>query len=114
MPGISAIGDVITMGGPHYQLAHVSSMEGIVLAERGERHAMIPGRCLEARPDVLQERAPRVEHVGEVLKAALPDSAVRLLAHIIAAEWLWLSRLTGTPPKMAVHLSRVCRASSWK
>lgn len=33
-PGISAIGDVITMGVPHYQLAHVSSMEGIVLAER--------------------------------------------------------------------------------
>ena len=32
--GVSAIGDVITMGGPHYQLAHVSSMEGIVLAER--------------------------------------------------------------------------------
>ena len=34
VPGISAIGDVITMGGPHYQLAHVSSMEGIMLAER--------------------------------------------------------------------------------
>jgi len=34
VPGISAIGDVITMGGPHYQLAHVASMEGVVLAER--------------------------------------------------------------------------------
>ncbi|MFN2445967.1 MAG: dihydrolipoyl dehydrogenase [Vicinamibacterales bacterium] len=34
VPGISAVGDVITMGGPHYQLAHVSSMEGILLAER--------------------------------------------------------------------------------
>ena len=34
VPGISAIGDVITMGGPHAQLAHVSSAEGIVLAER--------------------------------------------------------------------------------
>jgi dihydrolipoamide dehydrogenase len=34
VPGISAVGDVITLGGPHYQLAHVSSMEGIVLAER--------------------------------------------------------------------------------
>src|SRR4029077_17378776 len=34
VPGISAIGDVITMGGPHPQLAHVSSAEGIVLAER--------------------------------------------------------------------------------
>ena len=38
VPGISAIGDVITMGGPHYQLAHVSSMEGIVLAERIAGH----------------------------------------------------------------------------
>lgn len=34
LPGISAIGDVITMGGPHLQLAHVSSMEGVLLAER--------------------------------------------------------------------------------
>ena len=34
VPGISAIGDVITMGGPHAQLAHLSSAEGIVLAER--------------------------------------------------------------------------------
>jgi dihydrolipoamide dehydrogenase len=34
VPGISAIGDVITMGGPHPQLAHVSSAEGIVAAER--------------------------------------------------------------------------------
>jgi dihydrolipoamide dehydrogenase len=35
LPGISAIGDVITVGGaPHPQLAHVSSAEGIRLAER--------------------------------------------------------------------------------
>jgi len=35
VPGISAIGDVITMGkGPHAQLAHLSSAEGILLAER--------------------------------------------------------------------------------
>jgi dihydrolipoamide dehydrogenase len=35
VPGISAIGDVITMGsGVHPQLAHVSSMEGILVAER--------------------------------------------------------------------------------
>ena len=41
--GISAIGDVITLGGPgHPQLAHVSSAEGIVTAER------IAGR--ETRP----------------------------------------------------------------
>jgi len=43
VPGISAIGDVITLGGPgHPQLAHVSSAEGIVTAER------IAGQ--EARP----------------------------------------------------------------
>lgn len=35
VPGISAIGDVITFGsGSHPQLAHVSSAEGIVVAER--------------------------------------------------------------------------------
>ncbi len=35
VPGISAIGDVITMGAPgHPQLAHVSSAEGILTAER--------------------------------------------------------------------------------
>ena len=35
MPGISAIGDVITLGtGVHPQLAHVSSMEGVITAER--------------------------------------------------------------------------------
>lgn len=35
LPGVSAIGDVITFGtGAHAQLAHLSSAEGIVLAER--------------------------------------------------------------------------------
>jgi dihydrolipoamide dehydrogenase len=35
VPGISAIGDVITLGAPgHPQLAHVSSAEGILAAER--------------------------------------------------------------------------------
>jgi dihydrolipoamide dehydrogenase len=35
VPGISAIGDVITLGKPgHPQLAHVSSAEGILTAER--------------------------------------------------------------------------------
>ena len=43
MPGVSAIGDVITFDQPgHQQLAHLSSAEGIVLAER------IAGR--ESRP----------------------------------------------------------------
>ncbi len=38
VPGISAIGDVITMGEtPHPQLAHVSSAEGILVAERDGR-----------------------------------------------------------------------------
>jgi dihydrolipoamide dehydrogenase len=35
VPGISAIGDVITLGAPgHPQLAHVSSAEGVIAAER--------------------------------------------------------------------------------
>ena len=35
VPHVSAVGDVITMGaGVHPQLAHVSSMEGIIVAER--------------------------------------------------------------------------------
>jgi len=43
VPGISAIGDVITMGaGSHPQLAHVSSAEGIRLAERLAGQAFVP------------------------------------------------------------------------
>jgi dihydrolipoamide dehydrogenase len=58
VPGISAIGDVITMGGPHYQLAHVSSMEGVVLAERIAGHAVQPinydhvPRCTYSDPEI--------------------------------------------------------------
>jgi len=58
VPRISAIGDVITMGGPHYQLAHVSSMEGIVLAERIAGHAVQPinydhvPRCTYTEPEI--------------------------------------------------------------
>ena len=58
LPGISAIGDVITMGGPHYQLAHVSSMEGILLAERIAGHAVQPinydhvPRCTYPEPEM--------------------------------------------------------------
>ena len=58
VPGISAIGDVITMGGPHYQLAHVSSMEGIVLAERIAGHPVQPinydhvPRCTYTEPEI--------------------------------------------------------------
>jgi dihydrolipoamide dehydrogenase len=43
VPGISAIGDVITMGaGSHPQLAHVSSAEGIRLAERLAGQNVVP------------------------------------------------------------------------
>ena len=58
VPGVSAIGDVITMGGPHYQLAHVSSMEGILLAERIAGHAVRPinydhvPRCTYCEPEI--------------------------------------------------------------
>jgi dihydrolipoamide dehydrogenase len=58
VPGISAIGDVITMGGPHYQLAHVSSMEGILVAERIAGHTVRPidydhvPRCTYCEPEI--------------------------------------------------------------
>jgi len=43
VPGISAVGDVITLGaGAHPQLAHVSSAEGIVAAERIAGRAVRP------------------------------------------------------------------------
>lgn len=58
VPGISAIGDVITLGGPHYQLAHVSSMEGILVAERIAGHTVRPvnydhvPRCTYCEPEI--------------------------------------------------------------
>jgi dihydrolipoamide dehydrogenase len=43
VPGISALGDVITLGkGVHPQLAHVSSMEGIITAERIAGKPVLP------------------------------------------------------------------------
>ena len=43
VPGISAIGDVIALGdAPHPQLAHVSSAEGVLTAERIAGHAVQP------------------------------------------------------------------------
>jgi dihydrolipoamide dehydrogenase len=43
VPNISAIGDVITLGtGVHPQLAHVSSMEGVLVAERIAGHDVQP------------------------------------------------------------------------
>jgi dihydrolipoamide dehydrogenase len=58
LPNISAIGDVITMGGPHYQLAHVSSMEGILVAERIAGQHVTPinydhvPRCTYCDPEI--------------------------------------------------------------
>jgi dihydrolipoamide dehydrogenase len=57
--GISAIGDVVTMGiGAHPQLAHLSSAEGVVLAERiaGKNpppinYDQIPG-CTYCEPEI--------------------------------------------------------------
>src|SRR5471032_2820917 len=58
VPGISAIGDVITIDGPHPQLAHVSSAEGIVTAERIAGHETrainydhVPG-CTYCDPEI--------------------------------------------------------------
>jgi dihydrolipoamide dehydrogenase len=59
VPGISAIGDVITVNGaPHPQLAHVSSAEGILVAERlaGEdvrpiNYDHVPG-CTYCDPEI--------------------------------------------------------------
>ncbi|MBS1817952.1 MAG: dihydrolipoyl dehydrogenase [Acidobacteria bacterium] len=70
VPGISAIGDVITLGdGPHPQLAHVSSTEGILVAERIAGHDIqplnyghVPG-CTYCDPEIgsvgLTEKAAR-------------------------------------------------------
>ena len=59
VPGVSAIGDVITMGDrPHQQLAHLASAEGIVLAERiaGQKphpinYDHVPG-CTYCEPEI--------------------------------------------------------------
>ena len=74
--GISAIGDVITLGGPHYQLAHVSSMEGVVLAERIAGQTVRPinydhvPRCTYCEPEIgsvgLTER--QAEKLGHKVK----------------------------------------------
>ena len=43
---------------------------------------------------------------GEVLQSlrggAAPEKAVQLLAHIVAAEWLWLERIRGVPQSYPV------------
>lgn len=83
--GISAIGDVITMGGPHYQLAHVSSMEGVLLAERIAGHDVrainydhVP-RCTYCDPEIgsvgLTE-AQAKQHGYEVRVGSFPFRAL--------------------------------------
>jgi uncharacterized damage-inducible protein DinB len=42
------------------------------------------------------------EEVARLRDVGAPPAAVRLLAHIIAAQSLWLARLRGQPPTMAV------------
>jgi dihydrolipoamide dehydrogenase len=82
VPGISAIGDVITLGTPgHPQLAHVSSAEGIIAAERiAGQHVRplnydhVPG-CTYCDPEVgsvgLTEREAK-ERGYEVRVGAFP------------------------------------------
>ena len=58
VPHVSAVGDVITIDGPHPQLAHVSSHEGVITAERlAGRHVEpidyrhVPG-CTYCDPEI--------------------------------------------------------------
>ncbi len=87
--GISAIGDVITMGGPHYQLAHVSSMEGVLLAERIAGHTVRPinydhvPRCTYCEPEIgsvglteAQAKAAAKEHNYDVGVGTFPFKAL--------------------------------------
>ena len=89
VPGISAIGDVITMGGPHYQLAHVSSMEGVLLAERIAGETVRPinydhvPRCTYCEPEIgsvglteAQAKAAAKEHNYDVGTGMFPFKAL--------------------------------------
>ena len=70
VPGISAIGDVITLGnGPHPQLAHVSSAEGIVTAERIAGHDVHPINYLHVPGCTYSD--PEIGSVGLTEKAAV-------------------------------------------
>jgi uncharacterized damage-inducible protein DinB len=42
------------------------------------------------------------EEVARLGAIDAPPRAVRLLAHIVATEWLWISRLRSTKPRLAV------------
>ena len=77
VPGISAIGDVITLGSPgHPQLAHVSSAEGIALAERiaGQEfrpinYDHVPG-CTYCDPEIGSVGLTEAEAQGARLRRA--------------------------------------------
>ncbi|HXH05408.1 MAG TPA: dihydrolipoyl dehydrogenase [Vicinamibacterales bacterium] len=74
VPGISAVGDVITLGRPgHPQLAHVSSAEGIVAAER------IAGR--EVRP-IDYDQVPSCTYCDpEIGSVGLTEAEARARGH---------------------------------
>ena len=42
------------------------------------------------------------EEVNRLAAIAAPPRAMRLLAHIVGTEWLWLSRLRQSEPRLAV------------
>ena len=42
------------------------------------------------------------EEVARLRAIDAPERAVRLLAHTVGAEWLWISRLRSTEPRLAV------------
>src|SRR4030095_7721350 len=103
VPGISAIGDVITVNGAsHPQLAHVSSAEGVLVAERlaGEdvrpiNYDHVPG-CTYCDPEIgsvgLTEAAARERGydvrigtlpfgvLGRAKMAGEPDGFVKIVA----------------------------------
>ena len=95
--GISAIGDVITLGGPHYQLAHVSSMEGIVLAERIAGQTVHPlnydhvPRCTYCEPEIGSVGLDREPSEGEGVRRAggcVPVQSPGACAHGGRDRWL--------------------------
>ena len=104
VPGISAIGDVITFDKPgHPQLAHLSSAEGIALAERiagqrspadqlrpGARLHLLRSRDRQRRPDRAAKRRQRgydvqtgivqVRHPGRARIAGETEGFVKIVS----------------------------------
>lgn len=42
------------------------------------------------------------EEATRLAEIAAPPRALRIFAHIVATEWLWIARLRGTEPRLAV------------